>query len=284
MMIWLRRLLYTIGAYEYKVLIVYYECETLRLSNSKDSGTLSKTTLSPTGMLISVLPTGAAINCTKFAPGAEADLTMFRNNSAYHRSALQKLPNEFELTDDGPLLDQYANDWAVLVDKGYQGLVREFRAIQPKKKARGAPPLTMAEKRENDLISHDRVIVENYFGRLKTLWGVCSHKWGWDDKSYDTFFRACVAMTNYSVRCCPLRREDGENYLRYEERLKQIGAEIEAEKQRKRAEYRDSRRARLQLAPRSGTRPRTSPSSASRRSSITRGQMGSPCSTTYGSP
>ncbi|GMF58076.1 unnamed protein product [Phytophthora fragariaefolia] len=244
MMIWLRRLLYTIGDYECKVLIVYYECATLRPSNSKDSGTLSKTTLSPTGMWVeerrartpkdvlfmtlgtfkhcgswdvvssmfnidasplqkmikkfldilepylydifvvdvgkrwtmkqltlsghafenfpsaryatdvtfqqanrptggyhhakkyfsgkhflygykvevSVLPTGAAINCTKFAPGAEADLTMFRNDSAYHRSALQKLPNEFELSDDGPLLDQYANDWAVLVDKGYQVL------------------------------------------------------------------------------------------------------------------------------------------------------------------
>ena len=72
--------------------------------------------------------------------------------------------------------------------------------------------MTISEKEENDRISHDRVIVENYFGRLKSLWGVCSHKWEWDRQSYDIFFRACLALTNYSVRCCPLRREDGDNY------------------------------------------------------------------------
>ncbi|KAE9284195.1 hypothetical protein PR003_g26915 [Phytophthora rubi] len=178
---------------------------------------------------------------------------MFRDNGAFHRSAMRKLPDEADLSDDGPLPAAYGNDWGVLTDKGYQGLADEYRAIHPKKKARGAPPLTLDELQNNDKIAHDR----------------------WDDKSYNMFFRACVALTNYSVRCCPLRREDGECFLRYEARLIQIGLEIEAEKKRKRQEYRDGRRARLELTARDGTR---------RRLSLGRSQNASPCSTTYGSP
>ncbi|KAE9140983.1 hypothetical protein PF005_g432 [Phytophthora fragariae] len=116
-----------------------------------------------------------------------------------------KLPDEADLSDDEPLSAAYGNDWVVLMDKGYQGLAEEYRAIHPKKKARGAPPLTLDELRNNDKMAHDRVIAGNLFGRLKTLWGVCSHKWEWDDKSYNMFFRACVTLTNYSVRCYPLR-------------------------------------------------------------------------------
>ncbi|KAG2789907.1 hypothetical protein Pcac1_g903 [Phytophthora cactorum] len=110
---------------------------------------------------------------------------MFQHNASFHRSAMKKLQDESVLRDDGPLTDQFQDDWAVLVDEGYQGLEGEFRAIQPKKKARGAPPLSLEEKRENDRISQDRVIVEYFLGRLKTLWGGggCSHKWTWDRKS-----------------------------------------------------------------------------------------------------
>ncbi|KAF1784904.1 WD40 repeat, conserved site [Phytophthora cactorum] len=73
-------------------------------------------------------------------------------------SAMKKLQDESVLRDDGPLTDQFQDDWAVLVDEGYQGLEGEFRAIQPKKKARGAPPLSLEEKRENDRISQDRKV------------------------------------------------------------------------------------------------------------------------------
>ncbi|KAE8955893.1 hypothetical protein PR001_g31928, partial [Phytophthora rubi] len=105
---------------------------------------------------VSALPIGAAINCTKFEPGAVADVTMFRDNGAFHRSAMRKLPDEADLSDDGPLPAAYGNDWGVLTDKGYQGLADEYRAIHPKKKARGAPPLTLDELQNNDKIAHDR--------------------------------------------------------------------------------------------------------------------------------
>ncbi|OWZ11213.1 hypothetical protein PHMEG_00015800 [Phytophthora megakarya] len=88
----------------------------------------------------------------------------------------KNLGGEADLNDEGPAQDRFKNDWAILVDKRYQGLQRGFRTIPPKKKARGAPPISADENRENDRISHDWVIVENFFGRPKSLWGVCSHK------------------------------------------------------------------------------------------------------------
>jgi hypothetical protein len=125
---------------------------------------------------VSVIPTGVAIICIDWEPGSITDISIFRDNKQFHASAMQKKPGEETINDGGPFADSYENDWVVLVDKGYQGLQDEFRMIQPKKKAARGPPLTADERSESDRISHDRVLVENYFGRLKKLWGVCSHK------------------------------------------------------------------------------------------------------------
>ncbi|OWZ01313.1 hypothetical protein PHMEG_00027327 [Phytophthora megakarya] len=199
---------------------------------------------------VSVLPKGIAINCIAWSPAATSDYNVFLDNVEFHHSAMQKLEGEADLNDEGPAQDRFENDWAILVEKGYQGLQRGFRTIQPKKKARGAPPLSADENRENDRISHDRVIVENFFGRLKSLWGVYSHKWAWDRNTYNMNFRVCLAATNFHVGCNPLRREDGEYYRRHESRLIKIGTYIEEAKKRKREQYRDNRRARLEITPR----------------------------------
>ncbi|KAE8965604.1 hypothetical protein PR001_g28675, partial [Phytophthora rubi] len=60
------------------------------------------------------------------------------------------------------------DEWALLADKGYQGLSSHFRAITPNKKQPGET-LSIEQLEENDRIAHDRVLVENYFGRLTSL-------------------------------------------------------------------------------------------------------------------
>ncbi|KAJ8578303.1 hypothetical protein ON010_g904 [Phytophthora cinnamomi] len=214
---------------------------------------------------VSVIPTGVAVNCSSWEPGSVHDSTIFRSNKMFHISAMQKKFDETLLDDEGPLLDQYEHDWAVLVDKEYQGLVDEFRIIQPKIKAPHEPPLSAEDRREIDRISQDRVLVENYFGRLKKMWGVMAHKWTRDRPSYNMFFRTCLAFTNYSVRCRPLRREEGVYFQRYEARLIDVGLATEESKKLKRQKYRDDRRARLQLHSRGVVRTRTS---SSRRTSV----------------
>ncbi|RLN97163.1 hypothetical protein BBJ28_00019456 [Nothophytophthora sp. Chile5] len=196
---------------------------------------------------VSVLPNGIAINCTDHKGGRESDIELFRGNSAFHTRALQKLPNESTLSDGGQLAEAFPTEWAVLTDKGYQGLANDFRAVHPTK-ARRLQPLSLAESRRNDDISHDRVVVENFFGRLKTLWGICADKWKWDEGSYDLFFRACVALTNTSIRLRPLRDDDGNLYEKYDARLCEIGTAIMEKETRKRKRYQANREARMRTA------------------------------------
>ena len=68
-------------------------------------------------------------------------------------------------------MDKYPESWAVLVDNGYQGALEFCRVIHPTKKPPHAvmPP---ADFRRNRLISSDRIIFENVFGRLCGIWNV----------------------------------------------------------------------------------------------------------------
>ncbi|KAE9004045.1 hypothetical protein PR003_g931 [Phytophthora rubi] len=159
------------------------------------------------------------------------------NSIAQH---LKKLPSEERLADDGLLHDDYPNDWAVLCDKAYQGLVTVLRAIHPTKKQRGRS-LTLAQVNENHDISRDRIVVENCFGRLCTLWALCSDKFRWNEDKYDTIFRACVALTNAHARWSPLRASDGAAFRAHRKRLMGIGA---AREERRKEIQRRSRRNR----------------------------------------
>lgn len=76
----------------------------------------------------------------------------------------------------GELFDGFAIFWALLVDKGYQGLLEYLQAIHPKKK----PPrtnLSFDDNRRNEKVFKDRVVVENFFGRMATLRILISSKW-----------------------------------------------------------------------------------------------------------
>jgi hypothetical protein len=193
---------------------------------------------------VSVLPNGLAVNCTAHYPGNKADIEIFRDNHEFHLQELRKADDERDLTDDGPMADEYPDSWCVLADKGYQGLASDFRAITPHKK-RPLHPLSLVESETNDRIAHDRVIVENFFGRMCTLWSICSDKYRWDERKYDTFFRLCVAMTNYHIRIMPLRQGDGVNHGNYTKRLRVIGDSRQAKRARTQKKYRAKRRARL---------------------------------------
>lgn len=113
---------------------------------------------------VSVLPNGLAINCSPHPRGKIADIEMFRSNIAFHKRALLKTEKEKDSYDDlRKLQAEFSDSWAVLLDKGYQGLFQEIREIQPKQR----PPngnLSVHDDRSNGQISTDSVIVENIFG------------------------------------------------------------------------------------------------------------------------
>ncbi|RHZ31905.1 hypothetical protein DYB37_012428 [Aphanomyces astaci] len=114
---------------------------------------------------VSVVPNGFAIDCTKFYKGSVSDKIIFDEKIDSHLDSLAKRTGETTLDDSEPGMEQLA----VLADKGYQGIYHNFRAVLPLKKPVGGI-LTFAEQAKNDRITSDRIIVKNYFGRLKTLW------------------------------------------------------------------------------------------------------------------
>ncbi|RQM19655.1 hypothetical protein B5M09_011329 [Aphanomyces astaci] len=123
----------------------------------------------------------------------------------------------------------------------YQGIQREVRAVLPTKKPIGGV-LTADELRTNDRIASDRVIVENFFGRLKTLWSVCSDIYAWKRQNYDMLFQTCLALTNVHVRIHNLRAEDGDANTQYVNRLISIGSKIVKTKKAASRTYRSKRK------------------------------------------
>jgi hypothetical protein len=189
---------------------------------------------------VSVNPCGLAINCSRRARGNTADITMFRNNDTFHLSARRKCATEHRLVDNGPLCAKYPDEWAILADKGYQGLADHVRCIHLKKGSN----LTPDERAANDAISSDRVIVENYFGRLCGLWCICADKFRWSEELYDDIFHVCASLTNYHITMHPLRDDNGNHFRHHHNRLVAIGEEIQKKRRLSQDKYRRSKRLR----------------------------------------
>jgi hypothetical protein len=159
----------------------------------------------------------------------------------FHVIKLKKTSTEIE--DDGLLFDEYG----ILVDKGYQGLQDVIRAIHPICKKPNAR-LSQADITFNRNVSTDRIIVENFFGRLCSLWEVCSRKYRWSEALYDRIFITCVALTNFHIQKHPLRNEDVEFYKRRKNEMTLLYEEKARKRQLTQQRYRDNRRLRLDSA------------------------------------
>ncbi|RQM20220.1 hypothetical protein B5M09_011704 [Aphanomyces astaci] len=172
-----------------------------------------------------------------------SDKAIFDYNLEFHVSDLSKEATEDCIADHG---EEATNQWAVIADKGYQGIQRVVRALLPKKKPAGGI-LTLEDVRSNDSIASDRVIVENVFGRMKKLWAVCGEAYRWSRDKYDVLFQTCMALINVHIRLHPLRADDGVVYSQYINRMSSIGSKKDKGKKTSSRTYRTKRKARLTL-------------------------------------
>ena len=191
---------------------------------------------------VSVLPVGLAINCTRSYPGSYADIDIFRRNMDFHKK--QVLKNDSNIEDSGPLHDKYPDQWAILVDKGYQGLQEVIRAIHPARQTANTR-LSNSQIATNQSISSDRIIVENYFGRLTSLWEICSRKFRWSRSLYDDIFQLSLALTNYHIEKAPLRHDDGVFFSKQKNILRTTAEEKIRKRKRIQEKYHDNRRLRI---------------------------------------
>ncbi|ETV93831.1 hypothetical protein H310_12184, partial [Aphanomyces invadans] len=88
---------------------------------------------------------------------------------------------------------------------GYQGAQHEYHSIQPKRRPQGGF-LTPRDLERNHKVSSDRVLVENYFARMCSLWKAMSVTYKWNESKFDQVSRICCALTNAHVLWMPLQK------------------------------------------------------------------------------
>ncbi|ETV68209.1 hypothetical protein H257_15788 [Aphanomyces astaci] len=106
-----------------------------------------------------VSPDGRCVAMSTADAGSVHDLTIM--NSRHHSL----------LPDHGEQDAQHRGSWACLVDMGYNGISNSLRSIHPKRRpAHGSLDASDLERYAN--VSSDRVIVENFFIPVCSLWRV----------------------------------------------------------------------------------------------------------------
>ncbi len=66
-------------------------------------------------------PIGQTIDVTAHKPGSVSDIVIFQGNVDFHQQYLAKHTDNDQDPDTSLLATRYPDNWAVLMDKGYQG-------------------------------------------------------------------------------------------------------------------------------------------------------------------
>jgi hypothetical protein len=111
------------------------------------------------------------VHASKPHPGAHHDFVIFQESVPFYRAFLEKELGDEHLLDPEP----GQTSWVLLADKGYTGANEFVRALIPKKALPGRS-LSEAENLSNRRLSCARVICENFYGRMKGLFRICSEK------------------------------------------------------------------------------------------------------------
>jgi hypothetical protein len=135
-------------------------------------------------------------------PGSIYDFHLFNENSGDVEKYFKEYP-----TIESPVM---------LADKGYIGQVQSgsITCLTPKKKPKNSL-LGNSDRRNNRNISGQRVIIENYFGRLKQKFHIMSLRFRTERDDFNVYFETCCALTNFEISSCnaPLRK-DGSVFYR----------------------------------------------------------------------
>ena len=120
------------------------------------------------------------------------------DRSKQHESCTKKENEDDLLSDRYGLFDEYPDYWKILIYKSYQSVHEVLRATTPKTK------LSRSVLRKEDEISDrshasDRIIIENYFGRLANLWTILFPKLICSEEHYDDLFAHGVRFTNFHI-------------------------------------------------------------------------------------
>lgn len=129
--------------------------------------------------------------------------------------------------------------WQIMGDKGYVGQADDTHPIERVVPKKGL--LNEAERQRNILINRERVVVEQYLGRLCRLWSTMGRGWRWDHGHFDMDFEIACMLTNEHITTTVL---DDDDATFYQQLLESFEAEHLARKAKRTAAARNSRHLR----------------------------------------
>ena len=68
--------------------------------------------------------------------------------------------------------------------------------------------MTVDDRNRNNKVSADRVVVENFFGRVCGMFGMFTSKYSWIPDKFDAIVDFCFSIANFHIRIHPLREQD----------------------------------------------------------------------------
>jgi len=173
---------------------------------------------------------GLLVSHSELHAGAVHDINVKKTRIDEMKEFLKKRPNIKRIDDS-----INNNEWAEMLDSGYEGLSSEYRVITPKKKKKGLS-LSQNDKEFNKKFASCRVIVENFYGRLKSSWEILNKRFKvseeGDYKKISLIVTNCLYLTSFLVMKHPLRSEDKVNHERIVKHL-QVKQHAKTEKKKK---------------------------------------------------
>jgi hypothetical protein len=150
---------------------------------------------------------GRVLSVVTGIAGAVHDVSIAQRSIAEIRRVVR--PMEPRDNDEDPVdveadVDDQEDGRLLMVDSGYQGLQHLLPCVLPYKK-RPNRALTAPQKQHNRRMARRRVLVENYYGRLKRRYRIMTDKYRGERDGYEMYFKLCVALTNFHVIKHPLR-------------------------------------------------------------------------------
>lgn len=135
-------------------------------------------------------------------PGSVHDYTIHKTVFRTYGEYLQMTPDELILNGK----PHGAHFWKILADKGYIGNSADTHPIERvcPVKATNDPNL----RRKNQIHSNQRVVIEQFFGRLATLWTTMNLKWRYDEAHFDDDLTIACLLTNEHLAFNDLEEQD----------------------------------------------------------------------------
>ena len=143
-------------------------------------------------------PDGQAVHISQVVEGKQHDKKLF------DQSGLTKFLTTTKLIA-GHLVSERK---IILCDSGYTGINLTHPEAIITRKRRAGEDLSAEDEEFNRILSSDRIIVENYFGRMKIVFGVMHYKFRCTITMLSDLIPMIVALTNYHIQNHPLRRRD----------------------------------------------------------------------------